>query len=404
MNSSYHNLKIKTAIVGCLLFMFTCGKIKAQESTFGQGKIQSKQYYEEIDFELLHDKIVLPVTINNKVYKFLLDTGAPNVISERLIKEINAESIKKIPVTDANNEIDTMQVVSVKSMKLNNLIVENTTALVTDLEGHFILKCYKIDGFIGSNLFKNAIVKISLKQKKIIITDNLKKLNIKSKGMKLILYGEQKSPYIEIMLSGKNGEKGFDHALIDTGMDGFYDMSKRAMAVFLKENIVTDIAKSEGTSNIALFGTAPVTEQTLVSVKSVTINQTAFENTISMSTDDDNSRIGFDLLKHGDLIIDFKNKKCYFEANPTITLNDKIPIYSPTLIDQKFVIGHVWDKSYENELQFGDEIKRIGQYVLSEMDFCDIIQLKNFRNNNESYELEVLSKDNKTKIVKIDNK
>jgi hypothetical protein len=63
-----------------------------------------------------------------------------------------------------------------------------------------------------------------------------------------------------------------------------------------------------------------------------------------------------------------------------------------------------YDKSYENELQFGDEIKRIGQYVLSEMDFCDIIQLKNFRNNNESYELEVLSKDNTTKIVKIDNK
>jgi hypothetical protein len=91
MNSSYLNLKIKTAIVCCLLFMFTCGKIKAQESTFGQGKIQSKQYYEEIDFELLHDKIVLPVTINNKVYKFLLDTGAPNVISERLIKEIKSK-------------------------------------------------------------------------------------------------------------------------------------------------------------------------------------------------------------------------------------------------------------------------------------------------------------------------
>lgn len=328
-----------------LFFILLATSIQAQELALNQGKINQKQYYEEIDFEIVNDKIIIPVTINNKTYKFLLDTGAPNLITKRLLNEISTENLKKIPVYDANNQVDTLEMVAIKSIKLKNLNFENNVVLTTDLDNHFILKCYKIDGFIGSNLFKNSILKISLKNKKITITDNIKKLQLKSKPSNLTLFGDQKSPFIKINFTGNNNEKGSEDVLVDTGMDGFYEISNRAYSVFSKENIFEELSKSMGTSNIGLFGAAPVKEQILVKPYLLKINDTTFENLITNTTDDNNSRLGLDLLKYGDIVIDFKNKKFYFEADKTVTLDHKAPVYSPTVIGQKFVIGHVWTRT-----------------------------------------------------------
>lgn len=395
---------LKKSFKGFLLLFFLCFKSYAQSLSLDQGDINEKEYYEEIDFEVIHNKIIIPVTINNKVYKFLLDTGAPNLITSRLAEEMNPKNIQKIPISDANNQIDTMKMVSIQSIKLNNLNFENNAVLVANLDEHFILKCYKIDGFIGSNLFKNSVLKVSLKNKKVTVTDDIRKLKVKSKGTKLTLFGVQKSPFIEIMLTGNNSEKGYENVLIDTGMDGFYEMSNRAYNTFSKEKIISERYKSFGTSNIGLFGTAPPKEQILLSTKSLRINQTDFESLVTTTTDDDNSRLGLDLLEYGDIVIDFKNKKFYFESTSKIQLDDSFPVYSPTLINQKFVIGHVWNKAYEDQLHFGDEIIRVGNFILSEMDFCDILQLKNFRKNKEPYEIEIRTKDNHTNTIKIDIK
>ncbi|PKP15907.1 MAG: hypothetical protein CVU07_08600, partial [Bacteroidetes bacterium HGW-Bacteroidetes-23] len=184
-----------------ILFLFVSSLIFSQKLAFDQGKINQKNYYEEISFELVNDKIMLPVVINNKTFTFLLDTGAPNLISKRVLEEINVQNIKKINVSDANNQSDKMEMVAIESIKLGNLSFENNVTLVSDLDNHFILKCFKMDGFIGSNLLRNSVIKISLKDKKIIITDNIKNLQTKSKPSKLKLFGEQKSPYVKINFS-----------------------------------------------------------------------------------------------------------------------------------------------------------------------------------------------------------
>lgn len=386
-----------------ILFLFVTSLLFSQKIAFDQGKINQKNYYEEISFELVNDKIMIPVVINNKTFTFLLDTGAPNVISKTVLAEINVENSKKINVSDANNQSDEMEMVAIKSMKLGNLTFDNTTALVSDLDNHFILKCFKMDGFIGSNLLRNSVIKISLKDKKIIITDDIKNLQTKSKPSKLKLFGEQKSPYVKINFS-KDGKKDVtEEVLIDTGMDGFYEMSNRAFGILSKENVWEELSRSTGSSSIGLFGTAPLKEQVLLKAPYFEINNTTFENLIINTTDDNNSRLGLDLLKHGDIIIDFKKKKFYFEAIENIILDKKPPIYSATIIDNKYSIGFVWDESLRDKFSYGDEIIRVDSFVLQEMEFCDIVKIKNFRKDNQSYELEVKSKDNvTTQIVKIE--
>ena len=384
-----------------ILFLFVSSFLFSQKLAFDQGKINQKNYYEVISFELVNDKIILPVVINNKTFKFLLDTGAPNVISKTVLAEINVQKTKKINVSDANNQSDEMEMVAIESMKLGNLSFENNVALVSDLDNHFILKCFKMDGFIGSNLFRNSVLKISLKDKKIIITDNIKNLQTTAKASKLLLVGEQKSPYVQINFSNK--KKVTEQALLDTGMDGFYEISNRAFNILAEENLWQELARSSGSSSIGLFGAAPEKEQILLKVPFFEINNTTFENLITNTTDDNNSRIGLDLLKHGDIIIDFKKKKFYFEAVQNITLDKKPPLYSATIIDNKYSIGFVWDESLRDKLSYGDEIIRVDSFVLDQMEFCDIVKIKNFRKDNQSYEIEVKSKDNSTtQIVKIE--
>ena len=182
-----------------------------------------------------------------------------------------------------------MEMVAIESMKLGNLSFENNVALVSDLDNHFILKCFKMDGFIGSNLFRNSVLKISLKDKKIIITDNIKNLQTTAKASKLLLVGEQKSPYVQINFSNK--KKVTEQALLDTGMDGFYEISNRAFNILAEENLWQELARSSGSSSIGLFGAAPEKEQILLKVPFFEINNTTFENLITNTTDDNNSFI-----------------------------------------------------------------------------------------------------------------
>jgi hypothetical protein len=391
-------------IVSLLILVLFSSVIYSQKINFSSVTIDQKNYYEELKFEVVLEKIIIPVTINNKTYKFLLDTGAPNIISNTVLKDLEIQNQKNILVSDANNKKQDMNMVGVKSIKINNLDFQNTVALVSDLDNHFLFKCYEIDGFIGSNLLQNSILKISLKDKIIIITDDIKKLKTTAKPTELKLIGAQKSPFIALNLFGKNNEKGSEYALLDTGMDGLYDISNRINTIFQKENIVEKLATNIGASDVGIFGVNVSKEQQLIKVNAVEINQTTFENIVTTTTDDNNSRIGLDLLKYGDVIIDFKSKKFYFEAEKKIDLNDKHPIVSLSLDEnKKIIVGHVWNNDYLDKIQFGDEVIRLNNYNFRELNVCDILTTRQLIKSKSSYEMEILRKDNTTFIIKIEN-
>ena len=382
------------------IFFFIITNLFSQD--FDNGRIVQNGYYEEITFELVQDKIIIPVTINGKSYKFLLDTGAPNLVSKHILNELNITASNSAKIQDANNQSSTMETVLIPSITLGSIERKDNLVLITDLENHFILKCYKFDGFIGSNFFKNSILKIDMENNKIIITDDIKKLEKSTKPKKMKLVGSQNTPYIKISFDNDK-KKATEELLIDTGMDGFYEMSNRAYGIFSKENIFEELSRSSGSGTIGLFGSTPMKEQVLLKTKGIKINGTTFENLIFNTTDDNNSRLGFDLLKYGSIILDFKNENFYFESDKKITFNERPPVFTPTIVNNKFAIGFVWDKNLLEQLHYGDEIIRIANYRFSEMDFCDILHIKKELDNLTSYEMEVKSKDNQIITLKIEN-
>lgn len=375
----------------------------SQNVNFGNGSIPEKKYFEEITYELVNGKIIIPVVINGKNYRFILDTGAPNVISKEILAQLNSKQLDSINISDANNLIKEVQVTEIPSLKIGNLNFENQVALVYDFENHNLLSCYKIDGFIGSNLFKNSSIKISQKNQKMYITDNVKNLKPQKKPIKMKLIGSQKAPYVEFNFVGKNKEKASDMVLIDTGMEGDYDMSNRAFKIFEEYKIFETIAKTTGVHSTGLFGVGEPKEQRLLRVEKAILNSVLISNLIIETTDDNNSRIGLEFLNHGDLILDFNKKNAYFELNDSVIFENKVPKYNATIIENKYVIGMVWDENLAKKISFGDEIISVDFKKISEMSFCDILNIREALKAKPNYLLEVKNKENEIITVEIIN-
>ena len=370
---------------------------------FNQGKINDKEYHEVIPYETEIGKIILPVTINNKTYRFLLDTGAPNLFSTELLKELNITEGASINVNDANNQDKKMKFAVVPQLKIGNLVFENQAGLIYNFEEHNLLSCYKIDGFIGSNLLRNSIIKINGANKTIIITNKIKSLNIDKKPVKMKLVGNQKSPYVELKFVGKNNEKASDMVLVDTGMDGLYDMSKRAYTIFENSKIFESLYTATGIGDSGLFGAGDSSEQKLLEIENANLNQQIINNIMVSTTLDDNSRIGLDFLKYGDITLDFLNKKFYFESPKTIDVKEKTPKFYTSVQNDKVVVGLVWDEKLKLLMNTGDEVISADQINISDMSLCDFLRLKKEWKNKESYILKLKNKEGQISEITIEN-
>ena len=384
-----------------LLLTLISSHIYSQNIDLNIGKVNSKEYYEEVGFEFIKDKIIVPVSIEGKEYKFILDTGAPNIISNEINNLISPKLIKIIPVSDANGKKENLKVVSVKKLILGNIEFINTATLVYDLNSNPIFKCFGVDGFIGSNMLRKSIIQIDSKKKILTITDSQKKLSLnKKESTKIKLVGNQSSPYIWINLKGL--DSGKENVLIDTGMDGLYDVSKRNYQIFKEKEIFNVTGKSKGASSLSLFGDVPMDEHYELLLPSLKLIDTEFVNVVTHTTNDNNSRIGAELLGYGIMTIDFKHKRFYFKPNSRKrNLNDFGFGFTRTLKDEKLIVGFVWDEELKNKLSYGDEILEInGKHV----NICNIITKDIINKNNETLKMKIKPKKGEIFEISINKK
>ena len=378
------------------IFIFFTINIFSQNIDLNIGETKSKNYFEEFDFELIRDKIIVPVEIRGVTYKFILDTGAPNIISKEISDMINPRLLKTIPITDASGIKENLNVVSIEELKFGNIMFKNTASLVYDTTSNPLFQCFGIDGFIGSNMLRNSIIQIDVERKKITLTDNRKKLALDKKdSSKIKLIGSQSSPYLWINLKGK--DKGREQVLIDTGMGGLYDISHRNYDVFKKEKIFNEIGESEGASSVSLFGDVPVKKHLRLHLPLLKINGFEIENYITNTTNSKNSRIGADLLKYGVMTIDYVNKRFYLNPkSKKINIEKPEFNFSKTLKDGKLIIGFVWENELQKKISYGDEILEINGKTIK---ICDLITKESVSEKEASLKLKIKPK--KGKIFEI---
>ncbi|MDD1444048.1 retroviral-like aspartic protease family protein [Dolichospermum sp. ST_sed3] len=371
----------------------------AQNISFNKGNTQEQNYYSEIQFEYINGKIIIPVLINEITYRFLLDTGAPNLISKQLTTILKLKSSQEIKVGDTNDNQLSMNVVELPKLTIGNIVFENSVALSSNDENNLVFDCFNLDGFIGSNLLRNSIIQIDIKNKTLILTNDETKLKLnKKKNSKISLIGIQSSPYIWIKLKGE--KSGKEQVLLDTGMKGFYSISNRNYNIFKDTKIFKLIASGSGTESLGLFGNSKINTQLSLQLPKIEISNSNFINISTITTNDSNSKIGIDLFEKGTATIDFLNKKFYYEQFVNnLDLNEKFSKFSPTILNNKLSIGIVWDEKLKDIIYTGDEIIEINGKNYENYPLCDFINKKSIFENIEITKIKIKNKNGELKTI-----
>lgn len=265
---------MKKLIVIFSFFIFSQFCLGQNSFSFNGGESDQIDYYSSIPFENVNGKIILSVKVKNKTCRFILDTGAPTSISSKLFDELNPPMITKIPISDANNKIDSLSVVRLYDIKIGDVNFTNIPTLV--IKDNIIFECFQIDGFIGSNLLRNSIVQIDDKNKNVIITSDAKKLKLDKKHSSDLILDNQSSPIITIYL--KNKKKAKEQLLLDLGMNGFYDLALNNFNLFSKYEIFQVLANAKGSNSIGIFGVAADATQYRLLLPQMEINGVKISN------------------------------------------------------------------------------------------------------------------------------
>jgi len=370
------NLHIVKNIIVTACFLAGCLNGFCQPLfNFNSGETVGKDYYAELPFEYLNGKVIITVNINDKPRRFLLDTGAPSLITEKLGTEIGLEISRKIYVGDQSGKQDSVKAAILPSMHLGGVEFINTPVLIVDQP--MIFDCMELDGFIGSNQLRNSVVRFSFKDRRIILTDQPDRISGpagESTDMYLTL--SQSLPFIWIGLKGKR--RGREQVLFDSGMNGFYDLSHRSYEIFKKRKIFKKLGEGVGGNSVGLFGHAQSRLHYKLLLEHMEICKYHFEDISVITTGDNNSRLGSQLIEHGVVTLDFMHRKFYFHpfsvAEVASIRTNNYPFQLTINSDNRLGIGFVWNDRQLPGVRPGDEIWSVNGEMMDRYSLCDLMK------------------------------
>jgi len=359
-----------------VLFLVFISHISAAQFSLNQGDVDRKDYFIPLPYENVAGKIIIPVTINAHVYRFLLDTGSPVVLSQELYELLKPSVIKRISLSDQSGKKDSSGLVMLEKIGLGDITFINTPAIISD--NPYIFSCLKIDGIVGSNLLRNSIVQFSSRAKTIIITNDNRKLTLnKKQSSPLLLDNLQSTPIIKILLqSSRTGKNVREEVVFDSGDDNFYVLAMKHFKAFQQYQVFDTVAQGFGANSYGFNGLANDTIDYRLAVKNIVVNGANFINARLNTTLDENSRIGSTIIDYGTVTLDYKNKLFYFD--PFVTTSDlKAETadfnVSPGFENGKIVVGVIWDPALREKLKHGEEVVSINGILCNTIDPCDIL-------------------------------
>nr|WP_321452022.1 aspartyl protease family protein [uncultured Carboxylicivirga sp.] len=301
------------------VFIFICSTSAQKRFSFNQGNIQQEEFYQTIPFEYYLNKVIIEANVNGVKGRYIVDTGAMCIVFKDSTKHQNFTKIGRIPISDANGIRKESEIVLLDTIRLGDLVYTNIPALSTEaLEGP--LKCFGVDGMIGSNLLRFGAFKLDMKEKNLILTDSYKKFGLSTKeGQKLGLSKMQSSPYIRVSLNG-----WYQYGvLVDTGSSAIYMFNQSVVDKLRKKSVFNKPAyQSSGTNSQGAWGLDSVDITTNIwQVDEVKVADVSFTN-LQLRSDETSSRIGMKLMENGELVLDYPKKRFFFHSYSQV--NDAI--------------------------------------------------------------------------------
>ena len=343
-----------------ILILFASA-IFAQSNIFNQGSIKEEKYVQKIPYQNVNGKLLVPVTINGKQYTFLFDTGASFAISHKLYQEINPPIIGQAITGDITGQVKDINVILLPMLHLGGITFIDTPGGIYLEESAKLFECFGVYGIIGSNMLRNSVVQFDEQSKHIFISNSFYHLPKKRARLQKMKVTDSSKPVIKVVL--QNGKQRANiEVLFDTGASDMFSMAIRSYNFFNERVDVTNkIAESEGSFIWGMHGWSDKQQHVLLSIPELIVNRMPFKDVI-ITTSNTISTVGTQLLQYGKVTLDYPKKRFYFEHFDNVNknkLSERPWAIHPTMQDDKLVVGIIWDKELESQINLGDEILSI---------------------------------------------
>ncbi len=367
------------------------------------GNITERAYLQETSFEVVGGIILLKIKINGQDYDFMLDTGAPNVISTDLAKELKCRVYCMVESSDSQGNKDSMTFTRLDSLSIGNLTYLKQGAAIADFKKIKELSCLKIDGIIGANSMKKSIWQIDMLNKKIIITNNIGTLNIPQKAG-IVEFSNQFTgiPLVDINIEGIV----FKNVVFDYGSDSNIDISTDKISEILLK-IDNSVIKSYGMKSLGLYGGKNDTIYTVLPGNILLDNYPINKQIVDLKKTGE-STIGTELLKNYIVTIDWSNKKIYLEAHPQNNQDIANELntfgFGAKLEDNNLVVVYLIENSpaLNAGISIGDQILSIDGKDYTNLDlegYCDIVINGLIDDKVNDIEMVIKMKDSTKKVL-----
>ena len=381
-----------------LLSVFlTYNSALAQKNIMLNGCTDKKEYSFTIPFEYVRNMIIIQPEINGKKRKFIFDSGAPTSITNAFAKELVLTIAGKSAVIDGFSNIDTVDMVVMPDIKMVDVTFTEIGAIITSPIFH---ECVNLDGMIGSNFFQNSVVQILFKERKLIISSNIKYHHLKNNFISDLYLGYYKNPYLLIKINGAI----IDNVLFDTGAGEFFTMSEKMYNNFRADFDTTKIEMGSGACGFSAFGIEESGIKQRTILNNIIFCATKFKNVPVMPANTDDSRIGVFMLQHGDITIDYVYSKLYFKPNKKeFNKNKKLWNINPTFYKGKTIVGYVWGETAK-EVSFGDEIISMDNKPVTLSSFCEYFYYTGFYTKKRKHKLTIKTSNGELKTILMQKK
>lgn len=321
-------------------------------------ELSKHDFADTLQVEWDDNRLLLPVEISGKTYRFLFDTGCTQGVIFTGSQVPYVEEIGNIVSYDINNHRDTVRVVQLPPMRLGQMTIDGYLCTVA----HRGTATRGYDGIIGFDLINKGLAcKIDVENKRLILTDR-KKFFADEQGYEVKYKLQGFVPYVWVSPFMRH----MDQVLFDTGFRHLYAMNSESFLKHVyKSRQVSEQVEGRAVGQHTIGAHSVETADTVYFLALDRLKWDAFSfRDYHTVTQQGSSHIGADVLNYGRIIINPFRKRIILQP---YTKNDEVTISNPQFqmyiipINNRPTVGLIRQESeaYKSGLRQGDVILKV---------------------------------------------
>ena len=241
---------IQCLAYGLILVLGTSCSGKFQKAMLG-GTLEATDFLETLTYENRMGLMVIEVELAGKKRRFVLDSGAPNLLSKELAEELALPALFSKNVGDSQGASRKLDFVEVPEFKVGDLVFEDMLAVVGDLNASPVLRCLEVEGLIGANLMRRAHWQIDYQAMEIRIASSLDSLpRINEESIRVpFTTSLQGTPKVDFLLEGIEAANFVVDLGSNSGLDGSFSWYRKN-----RKSITGQAVSAYGAAESGLYG------------------------------------------------------------------------------------------------------------------------------------------------------